>query len=288
MRAMAAAAALLLVSSPLSAQVEIRSLTGTIEGHEVGGVTIDMIGNVYAADFGDIVWRLTPEGQRTTFVSGLYGTSGNAIDNEGNLLQASFYADAITRVDRNGQAKPFVTGQVSRPAGLAVNRQTGDLYVTSCRSNSIAKVARDGTVTQFAKSDLFNCPYGISFDRAGNLHVVNYNDNRMTRVDPQGAVTLFATVSEKGLGHLCFKNDRFYVTAFWSHAIYEVTLERKVARVLGNAERAIVDGTGADARLSFPMGIACHPWAPRLYVNEEVNESGVLPRRSTVRVILLK
>src|SRR5688572_20905931 len=158
MRLMATAAALFLSSAPLGAQVEIRSLTGTIEGHEVGGVTIDMIGNVYVADFGDIVWKVTPEGQRTLFVSGLYGTSGNAIDNQGNLLQASFYADEITRVDRHGQAKPFVTGQVSRPAGLAVERQTGDLYVTSCSGNSIMKVTRDGTVAPFAKSDLFSCP----------------------------------------------------------------------------------------------------------------------------------
>lgn len=86
MRAMVTIAALLPWSAPTGAQVEIRSLTGTVEGHEVGGVTIDMIGNVYAADFGDIVWKLTPEGQRTTFVAGLYGTSGNAIDNQGNLL----------------------------------------------------------------------------------------------------------------------------------------------------------------------------------------------------------
>ena len=288
MRPIATAAALFLLSAPTGAQVEIRALTGTLEGHDVGGVTIDMIGNVYVADFGDIVWKVTPEGQRTTFVSGLYGTSGNAIDNQGHLLQASFYADEITRVDRNGQAQPFVTGQVSRPAGLAVDRKTGDVYVTSCTGNSVVKVSRDGAVAPFARSDLFNCPYGIAFDRAGNLHVVNYNDNRMTRIDPQGAVTLFASVSEKGLAHLCFKKDRFYVTAFWSHAIYEVTLDRKVTRVLGNGERAIVDGVGADARLSFPMGIACHPWAPRLYVNEELNESGVLPRRSTVRTVLLK
>lgn len=86
MRAMVTIAALLTWSAPTGAQVEIRSLTGTVEGHEVGGVTIDMIGNVYAADFGDIVWKLTPEGQRTTFLAGLYGTSGNAIDNQGNLL----------------------------------------------------------------------------------------------------------------------------------------------------------------------------------------------------------
>src|SRR5687768_18273931 len=122
MRLMATAVALFLSSAPLGAQVEIRSLTGTIEGHEVGGVTIDMIGNVYVADVGDIVWKVTPEGQRTAFVSGLYGTSGNAIDNQGNLLQASFYADAITRVDRNGQAQPLVTGQVSRRAICSVVR----------------------------------------------------------------------------------------------------------------------------------------------------------------------
>jgi hypothetical protein len=118
--------ALLLASVSARAQTEIRSLTGIIEGHEVGGVTIDMIGNIYAADFGDIVWKLTPEGERREFASGLYGTAGNAIDNQGNLLQSSFYGDAITKIDRKGQATPFVTRGLSRPAGIAINRQTGE------------------------------------------------------------------------------------------------------------------------------------------------------------------
>lgn len=281
--------ALLLSSFGARAQVEIRSLTGIIEGHEVGGVTIDMIGNIYAADFGDVVWRLTPEGERRELASGMYGTSGNAIDHEGNLLQASFYGDAITRIDRKGQATPFVTRGLSRPAGIAINRQSREVHVTNCRSNSIVKVAPDGTAVPFAKSELFNCPYGAAFDRDGNLYVVNFQDNRMMKVDPKGTVVLFATVSAKGLGHLCFKSDRFYVTAFSSHEIYEVTLDGTAKRILGNGERAIVDGSGADARLSFPMGIACHPWAPRLYVNEDANESGaVLPRRSIIRVITLE
>jgi hypothetical protein len=98
MRTIPAAVALLVLCAPLGAQVEIRVLTGTVEGHEVGGVTIDMIGNVYVADFGDIVWKVTPEGQRTTFVSGLYGTSGNAIDNQGHLLQASFWQPACRQL----------------------------------------------------------------------------------------------------------------------------------------------------------------------------------------------
>ena len=77
---------LALLFAPFSAraETEIRSLTGIIEGHQVGG--IDFVGNIYVADFGDLVWKITPEGERYVFASGLHGASGNAIDSEGNLL----------------------------------------------------------------------------------------------------------------------------------------------------------------------------------------------------------
>jgi DNA-binding beta-propeller fold protein YncE len=288
-RATAIIATSVLTGSIARAEISIHSLTGTIEGHEVGGVAIDMIGNIYAADFGDVVWKVTPEGMRTEFAAGMYGTSGNAIDNQGYLLQASFYGDAVTRIDRKGRAEPSVIRGLNRPSGIAVNKQTGEAYVANCRGNSIAKIAADGAASPFANSDLFNCPYGMTFDREGNLYVVNFQDPRMLRVERNGAVSLFATVSQRGLGYLCFKGDRFYVTAFWSHEIYEVKLNGSAQRILGNGERKIVDGKASEARLSFPAGIACHPWAPRLYVNEDVNESGaVLPRRSIIRVITLE
>jgi DNA-binding beta-propeller fold protein YncE len=280
--------ALLFAAVSAHAEAEIHALTEVIEGHSVGGVTTDALGNIYVADFGEIVWKLTPEGKRREFTSGLYGASGNAIDKQGNLLQSSFYGDSITQIDRKGQAKAFVTSGLSGPVGIAINKQTGDVYVANCRGNSISKITPDGAVSSFAKSDLFRCPNGISFDSEGNLYVVNFRDNRMFKVDPKGSVTLFATVSEKGLGHLCFRKDRFYVTAYESHEIYEVTLDGTVKRILGDGERGIVDGTGAKARLSFPNGIACHPWAPRLYINEYVNEStSSLPGRAIIREITL-
>jgi DNA-binding beta-propeller fold protein YncE len=283
------AATFLLTTTFAYAEISIRSLTGVIEGHEVGGVAIDMIGNVYAADFGDVVWKVTPEGVRTEYAAGMYGTAGNAVDMQGYLLQSSFYGDSISRIDRMGKVEPFVTDGLSRPVGIAVDRRTGEVYVANCRGNSIVKVDRDGKVAVFANSELFNCPYGLAFDRDGNLYTVNFQDPRMLKIDRKGAVSAFATLSDKGLGYLCFKNDRFYVTAFWSHQIYEVKLDGAARRILGTGERAVVDGTAAQARLSFPAGIACHPWAPRLYVNEDVNESGtVVPRRSIIRVIHLE
>ena len=281
--------ALLLTAVSAHAQTKIRSLTGLIEGHAVGGVTIDALGNIYVADFGETVWKITPEGERHVFASGLYGASGNAIDNEGNLLQANFYGDSITKIDRKGQATPFVTSGLSGPVGIAVNKQTGDMYVANCRSNSIAKVAKDGAVSSFAKSDLLNCPNGICFDREGNLYVVNFRDNKMLKIDPKGTVASFATISKKGLGHLCFKEDRFYVTAFESHEIYEVTLDGTVKRILGNGKRGVVNGAGGKARLSFPNGIAFNPWGRRLYINEYVNDStSSLPRRAIIREIVLE
>jgi len=111
----------------------------------------------------------------------------------------------------------------------------------------------------------------------------------MLKIDPKGAVASFATVSEKGLGHLCFDKDRFYVTAYESHAIYEVTLTGAVKRILGNGERGIVDGTSSNVRLSFPNGITINPWARRLYINEYVSEStSSLPRRAIVRQVILE
>jgi len=280
---------LLFVAVSAHAETKIHALTKVIEGHSTGGVTVDALGNIYVADFGEIVWKITPEGKRDVFASGLYGASGNAIDHEGNLLQANFYGDSITKIDRKGQAQPFAASGLSGPVGITINKQTGDVFVANCRGNSIAKIAKDGTVSSFAKSDLFNCPNGIAFDGEGNLYVVNYRDNKMLKIDSQGAVALFTTVSAKGLGHLCFnQKDRFYVTASQSHEIYEVMLDGTASRILGNGERGIVDGADKKARLSFPNGIVKHPWSQRLYINEFVNETpSSLPRRAIVREIIL-
>lgn len=105
----AALAAALSAAALAGAEPQIRSLSEVIDGHAVGGVTADMIGNIYVADFGETVWKVQPEGDRTVFATGIYGASGNAIDAEGNLLQSSFYGNSITRIDRKGEARLFVT-----------------------------------------------------------------------------------------------------------------------------------------------------------------------------------
>jgi DNA-binding beta-propeller fold protein YncE len=284
--ALACAFALPMIAT-VQAATEIRALTEIIEGHQVGGVSADMVGDLYVADFGETVWKVSLEGERRVFATGLYGASGNAIDGQGNLLQANFYGDSLTKIDRKGEAKQFAAG-LSGPVGVTVDRQTGDIYVANCRGNSIAKISPEGVVSPFAKSDLFKCPNGIALDRAGALYTVNFRDNRMLKIDRQGRVTPFTTVSDQGLGHVCFSVDRFYVTAFQSHEIFQVSLDGKSQRILGSSERGLVDGPDGTARLTFPNGISCHPWGQRLYINEYVGETtSTIPRRAIVRQIIL-
>src|SRR6059058_1269751 len=96
-RALILVLGLFFVAVSSHAETKIHALTKVIEAHIIGGVTVDALGNIYVADFGDIGWKITPEGKRDVFASGLYGASGNAIDHGGNLLQSNFYGDSVTK-----------------------------------------------------------------------------------------------------------------------------------------------------------------------------------------------
>ncbi len=192
------------------------------------------------------------------------------------------------RVNRNGEVASFANAGLSGPVGIAVDPSTQEIFVANCRANEIVRVAADGTVTPFARSPMFKCPNGIAFDRARTLFVTNFRDNAVLEVARDGAVKLFARVSDKGLGHLCFKDDRFYVTAYASHAVYELSARGGARRLLGKGERGLVDGGAEVARLTFPNGIACDSFRPLLYLNEYLAESAAtVPRRAIVRQILL-
>ena len=166
----------------------IHPLTDIIPGHQVGGVAVDAVGNLYVADFGDIVWKIPPEAQPVVFAQGLYGSSGNAVDHQGNLFQSSYYGDFITKIDRTGRSTLFASTGLAGPVGIAIEKTTGDLYVANCRGNYIARIGGDGVASVFAKSDLFKCPNGIAFDSAGLLYVVDTVAMRVVAMTTEGKV----------------------------------------------------------------------------------------------------
>jgi len=282
-------ALVLLAATPTLAQpaVEVTTLVPELDG-AVGGVAVDKLGYVYVADFGSKVWRVSPWGDVEIFVDGLYGTSGNAIDGEGNLLQSSFHGDHLDRVRRDGGVERIASG-LEGPVGVTPGAD-GTIYVTNCRGNWIARVAADGTVSEHARSDLLSCPNGLTRDADGNLYVLNFNDTRILKVTPEGELTLHATLPGTGGGHLIFTGQDLYATTFRDHQLHRVGLDGTVETVAGSGAFGTDDGAGEAASFSSPNGIAWDPVRGLLYVNDYLvpfaQRQQVRPRSSLRRIEL--
>ena len=236
----------------------------------VGGVTVDRAGNVYVADFGDNVWRVKPDGRVSLFASGFYGASGNTIDSQGNLFQANFYGNSISRVTRTGEHEVYVSEGLQGPVGLVFDAR-GNLYVNNCSGNTISVVRPDRTVENFAAGSPLNCPNGLTIDSDGNLYVVNFRDEKMLKVSPEGELSEFATLPGGGNGHVTIARESLIATSFRGQRIYQVSMDGEVSLLAGSGQLGEVDGPGTEATFSWPNGIAAGPSGDRVYINDYVN-----------------
>ncbi|MGD2115516.1 MAG: tetratricopeptide repeat protein [Acidobacteriota bacterium] len=266
---------------PLSRELDARG--------NLGGVTVDRLGFVYVSNFRDAVWRISPEGEVETLTRSLYGASGNAVDSRGDLVQANFLGDTITRIARTGEVRPFVTEGLEGPVGIAVDPEDDTLYVCNCRGNFLSRVTPDGRAERFAESERFACPNGIVFGPDGDLFVTNFNHHDILRVTPEGDVSVFATVpGGAGNAHLTFAKGFFYVTKIIANRVVKVSPDGEVFPVAGTGRPGHEDGPGPEATFYRPNGIAVSPSGDRLYVNTLVGEYSVPePSTLTVRTIEL-
>jgi sugar lactone lactonase YvrE len=232
----------------------------------LGGVAVDQSGNVFVSNFGATVWRVAPDGSVTTLASTLRGSSGNAVDSEGNLLQASFLEGRIVRIAPNGSTSDLVSSGLDGPIGLTV-ADDGSVYVCQCRRNSVARVAPDGSVSEFASSEDFDCPNGITIGPDGALYVVSFNNGYVVRVDKSGRAARFATVPDGRNAHIAHARGAFWVTKIEANLLYRVDADGQATRYAGTGELGFDDGTVGEAPLARPNGIAVLPEGDGLVVN---------------------
>ncbi len=234
----------------------------------IGGVTMDQLGNTYVANFRDGVWKVDPEGKVSLFANGLYGSSGNAVDQEGNVIQASFFGDYVVKIDRNGNRIKKYTENLDGPVGVTVDKDE-NVYVCNCKGNSITKFSRDGQSEVVAQGPQFNCPNGITIDPNGDLYVTNYHNDVIVKIDNHGKASEFVNlVPGQGNAHIAYLKDNFYVTKIKSNALFRVTPDGQSTIIAGHTgKRGLTNGNGDQATLSTPNGIAADPNSSTLIVN---------------------
>ena len=263
------------------------TLTDTLPG-AVGGLTVDRAGNIYVADFGDRIWKVTMTGEVSVLTEGMYGSSGNAIDSKGRILQSNFHGDFVALVERDGRYEVLAEG-LQGPVGIAMG-SADTAYVTNCRSNSISRVSPTGAVETFSEGELFSCPNGITRDPEGNFYVVNFSDSRMIKITPSGEAEEFAFIPGNGNGHVTYAAEMLYVTGFRSNQVYSVTLDGEVAPLAGTGRFSATDGPADEATFASPNGIAANPQGTALYTNDYLTpftQRGSVAPNSIVRKIEL-
>ena len=248
------------------------------------GITIDNMGNLYVADYGNHSIRkiVIATGEVTTLAGS--GASGF--------------------VNGTGTAAQF-----NNPRKLTIDN-AGNLYVTDTGNDCIRKIViATGTVTTLAGSGApgfangtgtaaqFGSPSGIVADNTGNLYVadaVNYRIRKI--VIATGVVTTFAGSTQgfsNGTGTVAQFNipsgitidnmGNLYVADYGNHSIRKIVIATGAVTTVAGSTFGYADGTGTTAQFKTPTGITVDNIG-NLYLSDRENQRirKVIPQIYTI------
>jgi sugar lactone lactonase YvrE len=223
------------------------------------GLAFDVAGNLYISDErNNTLRKMTPAGVVTT-VAGLAGTPGSS--------------------DGTGSAARF-----NYPEGLALDRGTGDLYVTEVGNQIIRKVTAAGVVSTVAgtpgvlgsadgpaSSAQFTTPASVILLADGSLLIADTGNHTLrtlsagTVTTTAGQPTLTGTTDATGAlarfslpsGLAVNSAGDTFVADNRNHTIRKISAAGVVSTFAGTAGSGdSTDGTGASARFYSPAALA--------------------------------
>lgn len=261
---------------------EVTTVLNSPEAVVDDALAIDSRGNLYGSNFfGDSVYKITPSGEVSVFVSGLANPNGLAFDRQGHLFIAEFSASIIHKYDKDGNLiKSFPVDGI--PSGMIQSRFRNSIIYTDVRDNGIKELLSDGTVKVLYKGEPLNAPVGLAFDRRGALYIGNFNDRKIYKLNPRSEeLEYIATVPDSGtdfpfLGFITYANGSLLGTVYGEHKIYKIN-PRKVddVTIFAGSTNGDMDGDITEATFSYPAGIIANRTGTELYVSELSGEGNI-------------
>jgi sugar lactone lactonase YvrE len=171
--------------------------------HQVTNPAVDAFGNVYATFSGPrgretpvSVFRITPSGEATPFVTGITNATGLAVGLDGYLYVSSRNDGTVHRVSSEGAVSLYAEG-MGVATGICFD-STGNLYVGD-RSGTIFKIAPDRQIFVYATIEPSISAYHLAFGIDERLFVAGPTPSSfesLYAIDPDGT----ANVLFRGLG----------------------------------------------------------------------------------------
>ena len=283
------------------------------------GLTFDKKGNLYIADRENHrVRKVDTRGTITTVAgngtAGFGGDGGKAseamlkhpsgvvVDDKGNIYISDRSNERVRVVNSRGvistyagngidgakgDSGPATKGQLSKPFGLALDKQ-GNLYIADRKSNRVRMVTAQGILHTVAGDGGFFFsgdngpayrasvagPTGVAVGKDGTLYIADRNNNRIRAVDTQGMIRTVAGTGRQDYNgdsevardtnlHLPFglaldPDGNLLVIDRSHYRIRKVDPRRgSVKTVAGNGKKMFAGdgGPATGATLSFPQGL---------------------------------
>jgi sugar lactone lactonase YvrE len=188
-----------------------------------------------------IVWRITPEGEKTRVLDGGIGDPNALwVINDEYFLVSDDATDEIILANFQGQSRLF-TDAVGHPNGIAISSDGSTLYVAQI-FKSIRPLVPDGRLWAIPldeSGEIAGLPElladlgsdaandGLALDELGRIYVAANGAGQIWRVDPETGETLLIAENLPGVASLAFGRGEFdhhalYATSTRTGRVWEV------------------------------------------------------------------
>ena len=242
-------------------------------------LALDSQGNLYGSNFaGTTVYKITPTGAVSPFVTGLTNPNGLAFDSYDNLYVVEYGGGAIHKYDINGNLiQTFAVGGF--PSGLVKAYKSDNMIFTTADfggivNNGIFELTTDGTVNTIYQGSPLQLPVGLTYGPGGALYIGDYLSRVVYRIPKKGGLEYVATVPAPDnfvpfLAFVTYSQGFLYGTIYGENKIYKIN-PRNVddVEIYSGSTFGDMDGDISVATYAFPAGILANQSGNTLYVSE--------------------
>lgn len=238
-----------------------QTVTTFSDGTPDDAIALDTQGNIYCSNYvGDTVFKFTPSGGMTPFITGLNTPNGLAFNSNEELYICDGQGNTIYKYDIDGNqlASYPIPGH---PSGIVKSFNDETMIFTLYTENKIMHLDTDGTITEISSAPELSGPVGIVYDDNGNLFVGNYNNREIYKVLLNGDLEYIAQLPTEGgtfpnLGFITFGQGKLWGTVMGNDKIYWVNPnEVDDYGLFAGSTQGSMDGDISVATFHTPNGI---------------------------------
>lgn len=247
-----------------------QTVTTFTDGTPDDGIALDSNGNIYCTNYvGDAVFKFTPTGEVSSFVTGLNTPNGLAFNSNDDLYICDGQANTVYKYDINGNQLASYSNP-GHPSGIVRAFDSETMIFTEFLGSTINTLDPDDTILEFSADPLLNGPVGIVYDDNDNLYVGNYNNRKIYKVLNDGTLEYIATVgAASNLGFITYGQGMLWGTVLGEHKIYRINPNAvDDVTLFAGSIGGSMDGDISEATFNQPNGIAFNDAGDTMYVTD--------------------